>query len=59
MQARDCLLNCQQELMQAGVEQQAIRQAEERARQRIEEAAQKALQAPAGGREHALGAVYA
>ncbi len=59
MQARDCLLNCKMELLQSGVAAETIRQAEERARRRIEEAAQKALQTPAGGREHALGAVYA
>lgn len=59
MQARDCLLNCKKELLQSGVDAESIEQAEQRARQRIEEAAQKALQAPAGGREHALGGVYA
>ena len=30
MQARDCMLDCRQELLRAGVEEQAIRQAEER-----------------------------
>ncbi len=59
MQERDCLLNCEKELKQRGVPLETIRLAEERARQRIDEAAQKALQAPVGGPEEALGAVYA
>jgi len=59
MKTRDCLLNCECLMQQMGVNKELIEETAERARKRIEQAAKTALLTPYGGRQDALGGVYA